>query len=95
MLDSATMTSPCLFGIMKAFDINWKKVSGGKFMPQVGTSIQEMYANGIIVKGFYNDKQFPIDEDKKVNQYVLNSEKDHLCRSKIMYHPKVVNDKKI
>ena len=25
MLDAATMTSPCLFGIMKAFNINWKK----------------------------------------------------------------------
>jgi hypothetical protein len=30
MLDATTMTSPCLFGIMKAFDINWKKVRGGK-----------------------------------------------------------------
>ena len=97
MLDAATMTSPCLFGIMKAFDINWKKVPGGKnwFMSQLGPCIQEMYANGNIVESFYNANQFPIDEDKNGNQYVLNSEKDHLCRSKILYHPKVVNDKKI
>ena len=94
MLDVATMTCPCLYGIMNVFDINWKKVPGGKqwFMSQLGPCIQEMYANGNIAEGYYNEMQFPIDEDKKGNKYVLNSEKDHMCRSKILYHPKVVND---
>ena len=84
MLDSATMTCPCLYGIMKAFDINWKKVPGGKkwFMLQLVPCVREMYAKGNITEGFYNEMKFPIDEDKKGNKYVLNSEKDHLCRSK-------------
>ena len=42
-LDSTTMTSPCLFGIMKAFDLNWTKVPGGEnwFMSQLVPCIQD------------------------------------------------------
>ena len=96
ILDAATQSCPCLFGIMKAFDINWKKLPGGKkwFMSKLKVCLQEMYLNGNISEQFYAKLDFPLDADKHNNKYILNSEKDHLCRSKILYHPKILADKK-
>jgi hypothetical protein len=96
MLDAATQSCPCLFGIMKAFDINWKKLLGGKkwFMSKLKVYLQEMYLNCNISEQFYAKLDFPLDADNHNNKYILNSEKDHLCRSKILYHPKIFADKK-
>ena len=53
-----------------------------------------MYDNGNIGEDFYDENEFPLDSDKDGKTYILNSVKDHLCRSKIMYHPKILADKK-
>ena len=53
-----------------------------------------MFDHGHIVEKFYDDHLFPIDADKKGSLYILNSEKDHLCRTKVLYHPKIITDKK-
>ena len=91
MLDAATQSCPCLFGIMKAFDINWKKLPGGKtwFMSKLKVCILDMYLHGNISEQFYSKHDFPLDADKHNNNKFLNSEKDHLYRSKILYNPKI------
>ena len=53
-----------------------------------------MFDHGHIVEKFYEDHLFPIDTNKKGNLYILNSQKDHLCRTKVLYHPKIIADKK-
>ena len=90
MLDVATKSCPCLYGIMKAFDINWNTITGGKtwFVSKIGISIQEMYDNGNIGEDFYDEDEFPLDIDKDGKTYILNSVKDHLCPSKISIIPK-------
>ena len=96
MLDAATKSCPDLYGMMKAFDINWRNVNGGKkwFISKLVHALIEMLDNGNIVEKFYDNHNFPINTDKKGNKYVLNSEKDHLCRTKVLYHPKIISDKK-
>ena len=53
-----------------------------------------MFDHGHIVEKLYDDHLLLIDTDKKGNLYILNSEKDHLCRTKVLYHPKIIVDKK-
>ena len=53
-----------------------------------------MFDHGHIVEKLYDGHLFPIDTDKKGNLYILNSEKDHLCRTKALYNPKIIADKK-
>ena len=52
-----------------------------------------MFDNGNIVEKFHDDRNFPVDTDKKGNKYMLNSETDRLCRTKVLYHHKIISDK--
>ena len=63
-------------------------------MSKLKVCIQAMYLYGNISEQLYSKHGFPLDADKHNNKYILNSEKDYLCHSKILYHPKILADKK-
>ena len=53
-----------------------------------------MFDHGYIAEKSYDDDLFPIDTDKKSNLYILKSKKDYLYRTKVLYYPKIMADKK-
>ena len=96
VLDSATKSCPDLCGMMKAFDINWRNINGGKkwFVSKVVYALIEIFDHEHIVETLYDDHLLPIDTYNKGNLYILKSEKDNLCRTNVLYHSKIIADKK-
>ena len=96
MLDDKCKRCPDLFALVDSFKIDWKKVNGGKkwFMDILPIVVQEMFLEGEVNERFYDDNNFPLDKDHKGQVWTLNSNADHLTRSKVMYHSSVVSKKK-
>ena len=82
--------------MMKALYINLRNINGVKkwFVSKVVYELIEMFDHGHIVENFYDNHLLPIDTDKKGNLYILSSKKDHLCRTKVLYHPKIIANNK-
>ena len=95
MLDQKYGRCPDIFQITKSFKCKWEKVPGGKpwFMSTLPYVIAEMYSNGEVPENFYDENSFPLDKDNDGNVWKLRSEADHLTRSKVMYHPTVIEKK--
>ena len=96
MLDSICKRCPDLYGLVSSFKINWSKVKGGKewFMKMLPAVIGEMHSEGEVSEQFYDDLNFPLDQDIDGGVWKLNSTADHLTRSKVLYHPTVIEKKK-
>ena len=95
MLDDVIHRCPDLYGLIASFKIAWQKVTGGKkwFINECSSLISEMYHNGEVSEEYYDEKNYPLDRDKEGNIWRLNSNADHLTRSKVMYHPTVIAKK--
>ena len=95
MLDEHCARCPDLFKIMKSFKVKWELIPGGKnwFLSILPHVIAEMYSKGEVNEKFYQDHDFPLDADQDGNVWTLNSDADHLTRSKVMYHPSVIEKK--
>ena len=52
-----------------------------------------MYDKGEILEEWYETHKFNIDRDANGLPYILTSNADHLCRSKVMYHDAVLGQK--
>ena len=92
MLDKMHKRCPDIYGLVDTFKVNWGKVEGGKtwFMNVLPEVISEMYSEGEISEKFYDNLQFPKDYDEKGNVWLLKNNADHLSRSKVLYHPVLV-----
>ena len=62
-------------------------------MEQLPAVFSEIFAHGEVCEQFYDEKFFPLDSDHAGNIWRLNSNADHLTRSKVLYHPSVVAKK--
>ena len=61
-----------------------------RILPSV---IAEMHSEGEVSEKFYDDLNFPVDQDIDGGVWKLNSSADHLTRSKVLYHPTVIAKK--
>ena len=55
--------------------------------------ISEIHSEGEVYEKFYDDLNFPVDQDIDGGVWKLNSSADHLTRSKVLYHPTVIAKK--
>ena len=96
MLDEKFHRCPDLKKILESFKVNWDKVPGGQnwFLEVLPTVVGEMFEHGEVSEEFYDAHYFPMDCDTEGKIWKLNSCADHLTRSKVMYHPAVVEKKK-
>ena len=53
----------------------------------------EMFKCGNVLERFYDDHHFHVNKGKKCNKYIWNSDKDHLRRTNVLYHPNIILDK--
>ena len=97
MLDDKFNIYPDLDILMKSFKIDWSKVPGGKawFMQKLPFVVAEMFAEGEVNEYFYDENNFPVDKDYSGNKWFLKSNSDCLTRSKVSYHPTVVQKKQM
>ena len=51
------------------------------------------FSEGEVNEKFYDDHNFPLDNDHKGQVWRLNSNTYHLTRSKVMYHSTVISKK--
>ena len=96
MLDDKCKRCPDLSALINSFKVDWKKVNGGMkwFMDVLPLVVKTMFSEGEVNERFYDDHNFPLDKDHKGQVWRLNSNADHLSRSKVMYHSSVVAKKK-
>ena len=96
ILDHRMKLCPDLHGIIQSLKVNWSKVEGDTtwFKKQIPSTILEMYKCGEITESFYDDTKFPIDFDLKGNIYKLNSNDNNMNRSTVLYHPRILADKR-
>ena len=52
-----------------------------------------MFHNSEVTEEYYNENNYPLDKDKHGCIWRLNSNADHLRRSKVLYHPAVIAKK--
>ena len=95
-MDKGSKSCPDMRSIVSAFKIPWAKIPGGQkwFFDKAEICISEMYKKGYISEEFFDHHDFPIDEDTDGYQYLLKSKADHMVRSKGLYHPNCVKEKK-
>ena len=96
MLDKRCKRCPDLDRLINLFKVPWGKIKGGQnwFLDMLPTVIAEMYSEGEVSEKFYDEMGFPVDCDKKGTTWLLKSNADHLSRSKVLYHPTVVEKRK-
>jgi len=63
-------------------------------MKMIPLEIEEMFRTGAVSEEFFDTRNFQVYRDMNGVKYTLNSTVDHLTRSKVMYHPKVLQDKR-
>ena len=95
MIDNNCKRCPDLSALIKSFKIDWEQVKRGQkwFMDIVPSVGSEMFTDGEVNDKFYDDRNFPLDKDHKGQVWRLNSDADHLQRSKVMYHSSVTPKK--
>lgn len=59
-------------------------------MKDIVKAIEEVYDKGYISEQWFEDRSIPVDVDAQGNQWLLRSEADHLRRSKVLYHPTII-----
>ena len=96
ILDHRMKLCPDLHDIIQSLKVNWSKVEGGTTWckKQIPSTILEMYKCGEITESFYDDTKFSIDFDLKENIYKLNSNDNNMNRSTVLYHPRILADKR-
>ena len=55
--------------------------------------MHQIYKHGEIKEEWYDLHDFRVDMDSKGEKYVLISDADHLCRSKVLYHDGIITKK--
>ena len=63
-------------------------------MTRLRSVVTQMFAHGEVPELFYDDNDYPVDKDHDGNIWRLTSNADHLTRSKVLYHPTVIENKK-
>ena len=52
-----------------------------------------MFGHGEVPELFYDENDYPVDKDHNGKVWRLTSNADHLTRSKVLYHPTVIQKK--
>ena len=81
---------------MNSFNINWKRLPGGRqwLTTMITLAIEEMFRTGTVSEELFDTHNFLVDRDMNGVTYIRNSTADHLNQSKVLYHPKVLQDKR-
>ena len=95
MLDEWTKSCPDLNGLIRSFKIDWTKVEGGQnwLITRLRSVVSQMYVNGEVPESCYDENDYPVDKDHDGKIWRLRSNADHLTRSKVLYHPIVIQKK--
>ena len=53
-----------------------------------------MYSRGEISEAWYDENLCPVDRDNNGESYYLNYQSNYMYRSKVLYHQKILQDKR-
>jgi len=63
-------------------------------MKMIPLAIEEIFRTGAVSKELFDTRNFPVNRDMNGVKYILNNIANHLTRSKVLYYPKLFQDKR-